>query len=1283
MFKPDFLRIVVSSDKAGRGKENNSVTISPSFLYVDSKDLLVKGGGFYGIWDADNEIWSRNILRAVDIIDECVRDACKRYDAHMTVKPKFLKDSNSKIMTEFLTYMKNMPSTEIDLDTRVRFKGDKCTREDYSSRRLDYSPSQKVSIEKYDYLMNTLYAESERQKIEWFIGAMLEGHNVDLQKFLVLYGSAGTGKSTVLKIIERLFRGYSSVFSAKKLTSSSDFAASAFDTNPVVALDHDGDLSRISDNTKLNSIVSHDRLMINQKFLAEYSMVPTSGLIVATNSRVRVTEAKSGIMRRLIDAEPTGMILPPLEYDECMRDIPAEIPGIAAHCMAVFEDLGINAYDSYRPIEMMSSTNDFFAFMEDICDRIANQEYTTLQQLWTLYKQYAENAKIPYPMSLRAVKDEAMNYFEDFEPRYWDPNIQQKVRSAYFGLKRELFRYEDRRQRRITATTPRPKLKSLRLLPIDSLLDRMLESYPAQYATKDGIPKQPWDKVDTVLKDIDTSKLHYVKVPENYIVLDFDLKDENGEKSLEKNLEAASAYPLTYAELSQSEQGVHLHYIYDGDPTELAKEVSPGIEIKVYSGKSALRRKLTLCNNAPVLTISTGLPLREKGGKQLLDFKGFKNEKALRRMIEKNLRKEVHGATKPSIDFIAKCLDEAYSQGLKYDVTDLRPAVKAFAANSTNQALYCIKVADKMKYKSEEEVADVDWDAGESEYWFYDVEVFPNLFVICFKQRGSKEIIDWIQPSVAQVEELCRHKLIGFNNRKYDNHILMAWMMGYNNQQLYSLSRRIINSRHAKNEEDRNCYIRNAFNLAYADIYDYSSKKQSLKKWEIELGIHHQELGLPWDEPVDESMWGQVATYCKYDVSATEAVFEHTIEDFHARELLSALSGLPVSATNRLHTTRIIFGGDKHPQDQFVYTDLSKDFPGYVFDHGKSTYRGVEVGEGGYVYAEHGMYEHVALLDISSMHPSSIIALNLFGDKYTQVFKDLLDARIAVKHRDRDSASKLLDGKLLEFWSDDDSEMDAMAYALKIIINSVYGLTKASFDCEFRDPRNVDNIVAKRGALFMVNLLNEVQARGFTVAHIKTDSIKIPNATPEIIEFVTEYGKKYGYNFEHEATFEKYCLTTNADYICKVEYGREHNAGPGEWSATGARFSNPYVFKTLFSKEPVDFLDMTVTINVSSPAELYLDMNEDLPEGEHNYQFVGRVGRFSPILPGRGGGELMAKRGDTYSSPSGTKGYRWMETEMVQSMNREADVDESYYKTKAQEAIDIISKYGDFDKFVA
>jgi hypothetical protein len=455
----------------------------------------------------------------------------------------------------------------------------------------------------------------------------------------------------------------------------------------------------------------------------------------------------------------------------------------------------------------------------------------------------------------------------------------------------------------------------------------------------------------------------------------------------------------------------------------------------------------------------------------------------------------------------------------------------------------------------------------------------------------------------------------------------------------------------------------------------------SLKKWEIKLGIHHHELGLPWDQPVSEDLWDTVAGYCVDDVIATEAVFKHLSGDFTARKILADLADSTVNDTTNSLTTKIIFGNAKHPQKEFVYTDLSTIFPGYKYEFGKSSYRGEDPKEGGYVYSEPGMYTDVALLDIASMHPSSIEALNLFGP-YTKNFSDIKQARIAIKHKDFEQLKTMLGGKLIKYVdeamkNDDEMILKSLSNALKTAINSVYGLTSAKFDNKFRDPRNVDNIVAKRGALFMINLKHEVQQRGFTVAHIKTDSIKIPNATPEIIRFVYDYGKKYGYTFEHEATYDRMCLVNNAVYIARYKDGSH----AGEWTATGAQFQIPYVFKTLFSKEPIIFDDLCETKSVKSA--IYLDMNEDLPDGEHDYHFVGKIGLFTPIKPECGGGLLLRQNGEKYDSVTGTKGYRWMESEDVVKLGKSDEVDMSYYTSLVDDAVNDISKYGDFEWFVS
>ena len=662
----------------------------------------------------------------------------------------------------------------------------------------------------------------------------------------------------------------------------------------------------------------------------------------------------------------------------------------------------------------------------------------------------------------------------------------------------------------------------------------------------------------------------------------------------------------------------------------------------------------------------------------MVDFESLKSEKHLRTLLNKNLNKEIHDSTKPSVDFIYKLLEDAYNNNLDYDVTDLRPKILAFASNSTNQALACIKLVNKMHFKGKKyEVGEVVGEDAKGEIIFFDVEVFPNLFVIVWKPE-DKPCVKMVNPTPTEVEELMNYKLVGFNCRRYDNHILYARMIGKDNAELFDISQKIING-------SRNAFFSQAYGISYTDVYDFSSKKQSLKKWEIALDIHHQELGLKWDEPVPEELWSKVADYCVNDVVATEAVFKARKSDFLAREILAGLSGMSVNDTTNNHTTRLIVGKDNNPQSKFEYTDLSTIFPGYKFENGKSTYRGEEVGEGGYVYSEPGMYGNVALLDIASMHPNSAINLNIFGP-YTKNFEELVRARIFIKHRDFDSASKLFDGKLSKYLENEE-QADSLAYALKIAINSVYGLTAASFDNKLRDPRNIDNIVAKRGALFMIDLKHAVQERGYKVAHIKTDSIKIPDATKDIIEFVTEFGKKYGYTFEHEATYDKMCLVNDAVYIAKYADG-EHKfkLSTGEelltpWTATGTQFQVPYVFKTIFSHDKIRFKDLCETKTVSTA--LYLDMNEDLGEDEHNYIFVGKAGQFCPIKSGKGGGLLMREKDGKYNAAGGSKGYRWLESEMVQELKKEKDIDKSYYQELVDDAIANMSQYGDVEWFTS
>lgn len=1247
----DFYQINAKTDK------NGETTIWPSFTVARSKDLMVRGKAFYAIWDEAKGLWSTDEYDVARLVDEDLRKYSEEHGPTSYNRVKWLSSYSSRSWNDFKSYLKNVSDSSQTLDNRITFSNTEVKRNDYVSKRVPYA-LERGPHPAWDELIGCLYNSEERAKIEWAIGSIIAGDSRSIQKFIVFYGEAGSGKSTILNIIERLFEGYITNFEAKALTSSSNaFATEVFKDNPLVAIQHDGDLSKIEDNSKLNSIISHEMMTMNEKYKASYSTRTNCFLFMATNRPVKITDAKSGIIRRLIDVRPSGETIPTKRYHQLMDLVNFELGAIAAHCQDVYFSMGKNYYSNYRPFDMILQTDVFFNFVENSYHIFKEQDGTTVTQAYEMYKTYCDETSVEFRLPLYKFREELKSYFKRFSSIARVGPEQKQARSVYYGFLADKF----------SPMMPAP-VEHPDTIVLDSdvsIFDRDCEDCPAQYASVKETPLKKWEQVTTTLKDIDTSKLHYVKPPENHIVMDFDLKDEKGEKSLERNLEEAGKRPPTYSETSKGGGGLHLHYVYDGDPTKLSSVIDEGIELKVFTGKSSLRRKLTKCNNVPIAHISSGLPLK---GEKVVNFEAVKSERGLRSLIERNLRKEIHPGTKPSIDFIFKILEDAYNSGLKFDVTDLRPSILAFANNSTNQSEYCVGFVSKMTFKSDEPSEPGSYIYEDETLVFFDVEVFPNLFIVVWKRQGEEnKKVYMINPSSEEMEHLLKMRLVGFNNRRYDNHILYGRYIGYDNSQLYKLSQRIISG-------SKNAMFGEAYNISYTDIYDFSSKKQSLKKWEIELNIHHMELGLPWDQPVPKEQWEEVAEYCGNDVDATEATFNHLKGDWTARQILADLTGMSVNSTTQQLMAKLVFGDDPKPQDKFIYTDLSETFPGYTFDHGKSDYRGEDPKEGGYVYAEPGVWGNVALLDIESMHPTSAVVMNVFGP-YTQRFDEILQARLAIKHGDIPKAKSMMKGQLSKYL-DDPSQIKDLAYALKIAINIVYGLTSAKFDNKFRDPRNKDNIVAKRGALFMIDLKHAVQEQGFTVAHIKTDSIKIPDATPEIIEFVKEFGKQYGYTFDHEATYDKFYLANDAVYLARYKT----DAGCGDWTATGTQFIQPYLFKTLCTKVPIEFKDLCEAKSVTSA--LYLNMNEDDPEKD-NLRFIGKIGLFCPIKPGCGGGLLLREKDGKYYSATGAKGYRWLEAVMVKSLDKENDIDRSYFDRMVDQAKTDINSYADVEWFLS
>jgi len=1253
----DFLDVSVK--KFTSNNRTLDYEVSPDFIFGDAKDLVVKGSKFYAYWNGS--FWDTKQKNLFYDIDSLLwRRARELEDGRpgLRIDVKEIRKASAGKFRLFADFCKACEASDISFNQKVLFADHKMQRRDYATTQLTYSPQEGEAVA-FKELIGTLYLPKELDKILWFMGALFTNKMYKIEKFMYLYGSKGSGKGTVLKIFRMLFEDYCGTIDLKLLTSADQFATGQIQEVPLL-IDEDTDISHIYNDTPLLKLTSHETISVNKKFKEPYDVKFIGLLITASNQRYKVRNVDSGITRRAIVVNPSGQKVSHTRYNQLMSQIKYELPYIAHMAISRFEELGFDYYDDYFDVDMAEQTDHIFDFIRS--NAIHMQNGITLKQISELYREYLEDMGWKTDGYKATIKREALRYFDTMLK---DSHVDGTRVNNYF----KGFRWNIAFPEGVVGTTKADDTvvpdNWLEFDHHNEVFNKLAADYPAQAALRNGNPSEKWDNVVTKLSDIQTNKLHWVKVPLNHVILDFDLKDENGKKNLELNKEAASKFPPTYAEVSKSGQGIHLHYIYDGNVNELDNLVEKNIEIKVYRGKASLRRIDKASNNLQLSHISSGLPLKEKKDREMYDqIKEITyTEKTLRNFVKRQLgmiegKEPSHPNTKPTIDFIAHEIQKAADMGLEYDITDLRHAVFMRAIRSTNNKDYCLAVFQQIPWstlrdddgKTEAKLTNFTKIYPKEELVFFDIEVYPNLFVVVWKKYHEDEFTRWINPTPDQIEYLMTFPLVGFNNRRYDNHILYARLLGSNNMELFAQSHRIINEKNAKS----GMYAA-AYELSYTDIYEYSQKKQSLKRWEVDLGIKHVEMEIPWDKPVPDELIDTVVEYCVNDVDATEKLFDAIYADYVAREILATIAKGSMNATNNQLTAKFIFGDDPRPQDKFNYVHLNKIFPGYEYSFGKSTYRGFETGEGGFVYAEPGVYSDVALLDVESMHPNSLVNMNYFGP-YTQRYADLLKVRVLLKHNKIDEVKQMFDGVLAPFL-DNPEYLKPLVTALKIVINSVYGMTSAKFDNKFKHPDNVDNIVAKRGALFMVDLKFAIEEQGYKVCHIKTDSVKVPNADEKIIQFVHDFGKqeKYNYKFEHEHTYKRMALINNAVYIAQLE--------DDSWSPVGAEYANTYLLKRVWTKE--ELVDRDFFITKQSKGHIYL--------GD---EFVGKVGS---IYASKSGAECMWTEDDeNFKSVTGTKGYLFKQTDQFDI----EDVDFAYYDKVAIDGLKKIMKVGDITKIV-
>lgn len=1265
---------------------NGTVVLSPEYNAL-SEDGVSKGK-LAMFWDGAKWVdISDSHSKLIKAISQSLMDEAKKYveqgDQVQIKSPQFKEREQDKLNKFVRNFQHNKG---IQFDTKVIFDDQPITRSMYATTQLDYHP-QDIPTPYFDKAMDLWYGDYV-EEILWFTGAAITGKSLKNQKMLFIRGVPGTGKSTYLDILEALLGDYARPINLQTFTDkSSDFGKEQFKNAPVL-IDRDADIRSMSDKITFNKLLSHEMFSINPKGKSHYDDKFTGVIFAASNYDVQMGNTdKDGTARRLAIVYSSGKTMPSNEYDEALSHIMnEEIPGIAYKAIQTFNKLGERWSQNLTvDNDMYYKTNLQYQFIRDAYVDGLIGEKVTLTKVSELYKEFLEENNLETRNYRNRIKESMLGFYKFAERDRVNGKSQRNV--FYEPDVAKILGVNKQNERDIPKESDNKSQDRIRPEFISEFNYFEHSTFPGQETNDKGNPKFPWDKVVTTAADINQRELHYIRAPKELIRIDFDAD------TLDENIKLAEGYPETYGEISKSGKGIHLWYFYDGDDVEtLVRHISPEVEIKINTGKAGVRRKFTHSNGVEQIATMRPSDLSHKETSMLKDTENmFHNEQTLRAQIQKSLRKENTGSTITEVQFIKHLLDEAISSGKDFDVKDLRQQVLTFATRSRHQADKALQIFAKMEFSSKEEEEQRAWndqhqgfvDIPDKELVFFDIESIPDLFMVSYTEYDTGKPVTLIEYEPLnmhitreQIDKLLARPLVGFNNLRYDNHIMYGAHLGKDAEKLYYQSKHLVT--HGDNSGTYNA----AYQLAYTDLYDLIPDKQSLKKWEIEMGMKHNELDVDWNATAQENadrlgvpveqFIETMAEYNRDDVLASNELFHYRYADYEARKMLAELTNMPVSSTTNTLSAQFIFGNDNRPQDKLVYTDLREKFPGYTYEYDPKTkkivneYRGFDPSNGGFVYTNPGVHKNVVELDVSSMHPHSAIALGYFGP-YASRFEELVAVVGLLKHPTDENLAqvKQMLGGALAPYIKEGTNYKGLRYSLKIVINATYGMSSAKFDNKFRSPKNVDNIIAKRGALYMIDLKYHIESLGYTVVHIKTDSIKVSNADETIINDIQEFARSYGYEMEIAGMYDRMVLIDKAQLI-------GHNKGEDEnsWHAIGAEFAQPFVYKTLFDKsEPLYEKDYLIT-KTTKAGPMYL--------GD---EFIGKAGEFYPSKTGL---ELTWAKTDEetgevkHNSVTGAKGFKWrLSTELTKD-----DIDMSYFDQMLDTSIEKIKSVGDIKELL-
>ncbi len=272
-----------------------------------------------------------------------------------------------------------------------------------------------------------------------------------------------------------------------------------------------------------------------------------------------------------------------------------------------------------------------------------------------------------------------------------------------------------------------------------------------------------------------------------------------------------------------------------------------------------------------------------------------------------------------------------------------------------------------------------------------------------------------------------------------------------------------------------------------------------------------------------ESDSSKVISYCYKDAELALRILEK-IAVLEKSMDLAIVSKLPVDD--------IINGSSSIYIDSILIREADRNKIGVPLTHHKRKDRKIE---GGYVHSINpGLYHWVCVLDFKSMYPSIIISNNICFTTLNE--KGGIESPISVKFLTPENRRGILP-KILEDMmiaredalakmrkakaKDEKRYYDGLQAAIKILMNSVYGVFASAF-YRFTEP-SIGASITAFARESIKNVINKLEDEGITVIYSDTDSVFIQSPYEEL-EATKQFGNDISERFSQKGTkleFEK------------------------------------------------------------------------------------------------------------------------------------------------------------------